>query len=458
MNDDTEDKDIFIGHYEIPDYANRAFSPLLQIGSTYDNVPHKPVIPKPNPRTIHDCLAYDTNTTMLYYCRAKYSLLLPFMKPKETLSSVSVQTEDTPERSLYLSWFPALLLFLLFGILVSLVIFFYLQARNSRVSISSSYLTVSDNHIQVGKISFNPCDILGHGCYGTFVYRGTFENRNVAVKRVLPECFNFANREVDMLRESDEHPNVIRYFCMEQDKQFHYIALELCAATLCDYVEDENFKRNNLDPLSLLQQAASGLAHLHSLDIVHRDIKPHNVLISMPGPSGEVKALISDFGMCKKLANGRISFSKRSGTTGTEGWIAPEMLQGGERTTCAVDTFSLGLVFYYVLTGGKHPFGDPVRRQGNILNQEYCLDDLDEKKFPEAYYLIERMITHNALERPPVVAILKHPIFWSREKILGFFQDTSDRIEKEPIDSIIIKTLEKYAYSVVEGDWREHIT
>lgn len=47
-----------------------------------------------------------------------------------------------------------------------------------------------------------------------FVHRGSFENRFVAVKRVLPECFSFANREVDMLRESDEHPNVIRYFCM----------------------------------------------------------------------------------------------------------------------------------------------------------------------------------------------------------------------------------------------------
>lgn len=45
-------------------------------------------------------------------------------------------------------------------------------------------------------------------------HRGKFENRQVAVKRVLPECFNLVNREVDMLRESDEHPNVIRYFCM----------------------------------------------------------------------------------------------------------------------------------------------------------------------------------------------------------------------------------------------------
>lgn len=51
----------------------------------------------------------------------------------------------------------------------------------------------------------------------------------------------------------------------------------------------------------------------------------------MPSNSGDLKALISDFGMCKKLANGRMSFSKKSGTTGTEGWIAPEMMLGEKR-------------------------------------------------------------------------------------------------------------------------------
>lgn len=59
-----------------------------------------------------------------------------------------------------------------------------------------------------------------------------FDNRDVAVKRILPECFSFADREVQLLRESDEHPNVIRYFCTEKDRQFQYIAIELCTATL----------------------------------------------------------------------------------------------------------------------------------------------------------------------------------------------------------------------------------
>ena len=56
-----------------------------------------------------------------------------------------------------------------------------------------------------------------------------------------------------------------------------------------------------LDAMTILRQATQGVQHLHNLDIVHRDIKPHNVLISMPGKKGEVRAMISDFGLCKKL-------------------------------------------------------------------------------------------------------------------------------------------------------------
>jgi len=58
-----------------------------------------------------------------------------------------------------------------------------------------------------------------------------------AVKRVLREYVDVAETEVDLLRRSDNHPNVIRYYCMERDPQFMYIALELCVATLVEVVE-----------------------------------------------------------------------------------------------------------------------------------------------------------------------------------------------------------------------------
>ncbi len=82
------------------------------------------------------------------------------------------------------------------------------------------YLSGSNGVVSVGKISFDSTSVLGKGCEGTFVYKGKFESRDVAVKRILPECFQFADREVALLKESDQHPNVIRYFCTETDGQF----------------------------------------------------------------------------------------------------------------------------------------------------------------------------------------------------------------------------------------------
>uniref|UniRef100_A0A8C6TJS2 non-specific serine/threonine protein kinase n=1 Tax=Neogobius melanostomus TaxID=47308 RepID=A0A8C6TJS2_9GOBI len=274
--------------------------------------------------------------------------------------------------------------------------------------------------VRVGNITFHPKEVLGHGAEGTIVYRGQFDNRPVAVKRILPECFSFADREVQLLRESDEHPNVIRYFCTERDRQFQYIAIELCATSLQEYVERKDFDHHGLEPVMLLEQTMSGLAHLHSLNIVHRDLKPHNILVSMPNAHGRAKAMISDFGLCKKLAVGRHSFSRRSGVPGTEGWIAPEVLSEDciDNPTCAVDIFSAGCVFYYVVSQGNHPFGKSIQRQANILLGKYSLEHLQMDK---------------------------HAII-------------DDRIEKEPLDGPIVRQLERGGRAVVKGDWRAHIT
>uniref|UniRef100_A0A8C3ABI1 Serine/threonine-protein kinase/endoribonuclease IRE1 n=1 Tax=Cyclopterus lumpus TaxID=8103 RepID=A0A8C3ABI1_CYCLU len=318
------------------------------------------------------------------------------------------------------------------------------------------------NIVRVGNITFRPKEVLGHGAEGTIVYKGQFDNRAVAVKRILPECFSFADREVQLLRESDEHPNVIRYFCTERDRQFQYIAIELCAASLQEYVERKDFDQRGLEPVMLLQQTMSGLAHLHSLNIVHRDLKPHNILVSMPNAHGRVRAMISDFGLCKKLAVGRHSFSRRSGVPGTEGWIAPEVLSEDckDNPTCAVDIFSAGCVFYYVVSQGSHPFGKSLQRQANILLGTYSLDHLQTDKHEDivARDLIEQMLSMEPHRRPLAESVLKHPFFWSLEKELQFFQDVSDRIEKEPLDGPIVRQLERGGRAVVKGDWREHIT
>lgn len=281
------------------------------------------------------------------------------------------------------------------------------------------------------------------------------------MKRLLRECFSLVRREVQLLQESDRHPNVLRYFCTEQGPQFHYIALELCQASLQEYVESPDLDRWGLEPTMVLQQMMSGLAHLHSLHIVHRDLKPGNILMAGPDSQGQGRVVISDFGLCKKLPAGRCSFSLHSGIPGTEGWMAPELLQvPPDSPTSAVDIFSAGCVFYYVLSGGSHPFGESLYRQANILSGDHCLAQLQEETHDKvvALDLVKAMLSLLPQDRPSAGWVLAHPLFWSRAKELQFFQDVSDWLEKEPEQGPLVTALEAGSYKVVRENWYKHIS
>lgn len=358
--------------------------------------------------------------------------------------------------------------------------------------------------------------ILGYGSHGTVVFQGSFENRPVAVKRMLLDFYDVANHEVRLLQESDDHPNVIRYFCSQssESEKFLYIALELCLCTLEDIIEKpQRFadlcipKRNEI-----LYQLASGLHYLHSLKIVHRDIKPQNILVadmkktyqikknqssSLSSSLGNenheehnnVRLLISDFGLCKKLDNDQSSFraTTQNAASGTSGWRAPELLlhhdlleispdsissvhsaggimdpnisSSGKRLTKAIDIFSLGCVFFYILTNGSHPFGDRYLREGNIIKGEYDLSLLIQRCPNDKYEsvdLISKLIDANPANRPNASVIMKHPLFWSNHKRLEFIikvSDTVDRVNrKEP--SALLDSLESHAAKVHNMDWR----
>lgn len=329
--------------------------------------------------------------------------------------------------------------------------------KNDNLTYISNNLTISDK-------------ILGFGSHGTIVFKGFFENRPVAVKRMLLEFYDVASHEINLLQESDDHSNVIRYFCSQEKNKFLYIALELCSASLEDLIEKKKDDLNvDIEVSQILYQIANGVNHLHSLKIVHRDIKPQNILVSLSkkgsNQENSVRFLISDFGLCKKLDADQSSFK---GTTanaaGTSGWRAPELLMDTSpayiesnslnrvRLTKSVDVFSAGCVFFYILTGGYHPFGDRYIREGNIIKGEYDLSKLNT--LPEAFIikdLISGMIQKNPLLRPDIKSIMKHPYFWSAEKKLEFLLKVSDRFEVEKRDppSKLLLQLESIALQVI---------
>lgn len=112
--------------------------------------------------------------------------------------------------------------------------------------------------------------------------KGTWGGRPVAVKRLLSDFTRLASQEVKLLQASDDHPNVIRYYCQEKRDNFLYIALDLCQASLADLIESpEKYRElaDQLDRKRALMEVTKGLKHLHGMKIIHRDIKPQSVFI-----------------------------------------------------------------------------------------------------------------------------------------------------------------------------------
>ncbi|KAL2348708.1 hypothetical protein Fmac_002708 [Flemingia macrophylla] len=339
----------------------------------------------------------------------------------------------------------------------------------------------------IGKLFVSTKEI-AKGSNGTIVLEGTYEGRAVAVKRLVQAHHDVAHKEIQNLIASDRHPNIVRWYGMECDHDFVYLALERCTCNLddlihvcSDMIENPAFSRDQYPSilkidqreaetndmqylwkangfpspllLKLMRDVVSGLVHLHELGIIHRDLKPQNVLIIK---ERSLCAKLSDMGISKRLLEDMSSLGHSTTGCGSSGWQAPEQLVQG-RQTRAVDLFSLGCVLFFCMTGGRHPFGERLERDINIVKNQ---KDLFLVEFiPEAEDLISSLLNPNPDLRPKAIEVLQHPLFWSSEMRLSFLRDVSDRVELEDreTDSDLLKALESSGPLALGGKWDEKL-
>ncbi len=182
--------------------------------------------------------------------------------------------------------------------------------------------------------------------------------RAVAVKLLRSGC---AGSEQDHARFRAEarhagslsHPGIARVYDYREADPPHpaYLVMELVDGSSLDRLLDEG----PLDPartMGLIAQAAAALQAAHSAGLVHRDIKPGNLLV---GPDGDVK--ITDFGIA--YAAGSASVTSPGALIGTPAYLAPERAAGAPATPAA-DLYALGIVAYQCLTGGLPFDGEPL--------------------------------------------------------------------------------------------------
>ncbi|MDD6539816.1 MAG: protein kinase, partial [Firmicutes bacterium] len=178
-------------------------------------------------------------------------------------------------------------------------------------------------------------------------------NRFVAIKILKPE-FIHDTKFIDSFRRESQaaaslsHPNIVNIYDVGREGNIHYIVMELIEGrTLSEYIKRKG-AMSYTKVITLAKQIAAALAFAHKNHIIHRDVKPHNVMIT---PNGTAK--ITDFGIAKAVNSATI-VDNTEGIIGSVHYFSPEQARGGYVDEKS-DIYSLGIVMYEMLTG-RVPF------------------------------------------------------------------------------------------------------
>ena len=193
---------------------------------------------------------------------------------------------------------------------------------------------------------------LGKGTTAT-VYKARQLNldRLVAVK-VLPSATLQSSKAVDQFyfegRSAAKlnHPNIVQAFDVGHTADFHYFVMEYVEGLTVHEILGQRGTVEQQEALEIVIAMADALRHAHEKGLVHRDVKPKNIIVD---PKGVAK--LADLGLARVIADREAGLAEKGHALGTPYYISPEQVRGEVEIGPAADVYSLGATFYHMVTG-----------------------------------------------------------------------------------------------------------
>ncbi|CEM36746.1 unnamed protein product [Vitrella brassicaformis CCMP3155] len=282
---------------------------------------------------------------------------------------------------------------------------------------------------------------LGTGAFGQVrlcTHKESGEDRAVKliVKDEVGVTIQELMEEIEILKIVD-HPNVIRFYEVFEDRNFIYAVMEACTGgELFTRLEKRKFFTEAL-AAKLMRQMALACQHLHSRQVVHRDLKPENFLFADDSEDATLKLI--DFGLSKRVKNDR----PLTDCCGTIHYLAPECIKG--KSKYWGDMWALGVILYMMLYG-KLPFkgpNDQAIMKNILLKQPEIPAKSGERPISkEAQDLLKKLLRKDPHKRLTAEQCLDHP--WLQEpedearksqRALGFDPEIISRARASVLDT-----------------------
>ncbi len=239
---------------------------------------------------------------------------------------------------------------------------------------------------------------LGTGAMGAvYLARQRSQQRLVALKvlsRALSERGAYVlrfNREAEVMAQLD-HPHIVKLYGIGEEQGLHYLAMEFIdGLTLTALLENRGGQLGVGDALYVILRCANALGHAHELGIIHRDVKPSNIMI---GQLGQVK--LADLGLARPVETD-LSLTESGLGLGTPHYMAPEQARSARHADARSDLYSLGCALYRMLTGAL-PFDEDSAIELMLAKEQGLFPSARRRNSdvpPRLDLIIDKMLARN---------------------------------------------------------------